>query len=197
MQENILRESSGRVVVSDFGFAREYGASADMLATSCGSPCYAAPELVLNKAVRKCTGGANTQGYRPQPADLWSCGVIFYALAFGHLPFESDLALERDAATGTIRWSAANVYSLYRHIADHRVRLPAIPPETSIGLDAAQFTSYGTNAKQENANNRNVNPPGLSLLGRDLLLRLLEPDPDARITLDEVWRHAWFTSCVQ
>lgn len=179
-QENILRESSGRVVISDFGFAREYGGAADVLSTSCGSPCYAAPELVLNKAVRHHNPpvhGAHTQGYRAQPADLWSCGVIFYALAFGHLPFESDLSLERDAATGTIRWSAANVYSLYRHIADHRVRLPAVPPQAPGARDAG--------------------PPGLSLLGRDLLLRLLEPDPGARITLPEVWRHAWFTSCVQ
>jgi serine/threonine protein kinase len=47
--ENILRDGDGRIFLSDFGFATEF--SDNPLETACGSPCYAAPELVLDKQV--------------------------------------------------------------------------------------------------------------------------------------------------
>lgn len=53
--ENLLRMEDGRVVITDFGFATQInGDSKDknlLLHTACGSPCYAAPELVLDKKV--------------------------------------------------------------------------------------------------------------------------------------------------
>lgn len=48
--ENILRDEMGRIYLTDFGFATEFN-ERDLLGTSCGSPCYAAPELVLHKQV--------------------------------------------------------------------------------------------------------------------------------------------------
>ena len=48
--ENLLRMDDERIVITDFGFATS--ATFDQsLKTACGSPCYAAPELVLDKAV--------------------------------------------------------------------------------------------------------------------------------------------------
>ena len=44
--------------------------------TACGSPCYAAPEMIAGKKYL----GANV--------DIWSCGVIMFALICGFLPFE-------------------------------------------------------------------------------------------------------------
>ena len=47
--ENILMDAEGQIRLADFGFAN-YGNRED-LKTSCGSPCYAAPEIVLKDKV--------------------------------------------------------------------------------------------------------------------------------------------------
>jgi protein-serine/threonine kinase len=41
----------------------------DLMATSCGSPCYAAPELVVSDGL-----------YTGRKVDVWSCGVILVCL---------------------------------------------------------------------------------------------------------------------
>ncbi|OHT03607.1 CAMK family protein kinase [Tritrichomonas foetus] len=64
--ENILLDSSNRIKIADFGFAR--WVKKDMAETSCGSPHYAAPEVVK---------GIPYDGRR---ADVWSLGVILFAL---------------------------------------------------------------------------------------------------------------------
>ena len=64
--ENILLNEFDQVKIADFGFARWLRTS--IAETSCGSPHYAAPEVVR---------GLHYDG---RAADIWSCGVILYAL---------------------------------------------------------------------------------------------------------------------
>lgn len=72
--ENVLLDSCTQVKLADFGFAR--WVSSDLTETSCGSPHYAAPEIIRG------------QPYDGKIADIWSLGVILYALLAGYLPFD-------------------------------------------------------------------------------------------------------------
>jgi serine/threonine-protein kinase HSL1 (negative regulator of Swe1 kinase) len=76
--ENILMTSEGNVKIADFGMAALHQGPGYKLRTSCGSPHYAAPELV--KGVQ----------YRGDKADIWSLGVILFAMLAGRLPFDVD-----------------------------------------------------------------------------------------------------------
>lgn len=75
--ENLLLDSDNNIKVADFGMAAWEGGD-NMLETSCGSPHYASPEVVRGETYR---------GYK---SDIWSCGVILYALLVGRLPFDDQ-----------------------------------------------------------------------------------------------------------
>ncbi|KAJ5092583.1 hypothetical protein NUU61_007453 [Penicillium alfredii] len=78
--ENILLDGNHNVKLADFGMAALQPAG-HWLNTSCGSPHYAAPEIIYGRK------------YRGDRADMWSCGIILYALLTGYLPFDGgDLA---------------------------------------------------------------------------------------------------------
>lgn len=73
--ENLLLDSAGNIKIVDFGLSNQYKPG-EKLKTACGSPCYAAPEMIAGKS------------YDGLNVDIWSCGVIMYALLCGYLPFE-------------------------------------------------------------------------------------------------------------
>lgn len=78
--ENLLLDRNRNVIITDFGFANRFEHRADdLMQTSCGSPCYAAPELVISEGL-----------YVGSAVDIWSCGVILYAMLAGYLPFDDD-----------------------------------------------------------------------------------------------------------
>ncbi|CAH9095782.1 unnamed protein product [Cuscuta epithymum] len=75
--ENLLLDSRGNVKIADFGLSNIMR-DGHFLKTSCGSPNYAAPEVVSGKL------------YAGPEVDVWSCGVILYALLCGTLPFDDE-----------------------------------------------------------------------------------------------------------
>lgn len=63
----------------DFGLcARPEGGVNSPLFTSCGSPTYAAPELILGRQ------------YLGPEVDIWALGILLYALLAGYLPFDDQ-----------------------------------------------------------------------------------------------------------
>jgi BR serine/threonine kinase len=76
--ENILIDPNTYAIkLIDFGLSRE--ANKNTIAkTSCGSPHYVAPEI------------AQGIEYDPKKADLWSLGVVLFALATSTLPFDHE-----------------------------------------------------------------------------------------------------------
>ena len=73
--ENILLDSQRNIKLADFGMAALQPADR-WLNTSCGSPHYAAPEIIYGRK------------YRGDKADIWSVGIILFAMLNGFLPFD-------------------------------------------------------------------------------------------------------------
>lgn len=83
------------------------------MSTSCGSPCYAAPELVMN------------QGCYVGPAvDIWSCGVILFAMLCGYLPYDDDPANPE----------SYNINLLYKYILNTPLVFPEYISEEACDL---------------------------------------------------------------
>ncbi|KAJ3428954.1 protein kinase [Anaeramoeba flamelloides] len=75
--ENLLLDENCNIKIADFGLSNimEDGL---LLQTSCGTPNYASPEVV--------TGSV----YAGSEIDVWSCGVVLYAMLIGCLPFDEE-----------------------------------------------------------------------------------------------------------
>lgn len=73
--ENILLDQNRNIRIIDFGFAKSFSRNQPFMQTTCGSPGYVSPEII-----------------REQPyttaADIWSAGVVLYAMTVGRLPFQ-------------------------------------------------------------------------------------------------------------
>lgn len=102
--ENLLLDRSRNVIITDFGFANRFEHRADdLMQTSCGSPCYAAPELVISEGL-----------YVGSAVDIWSCGVILYAMLAGYLPYDDDPANPE----------GDNINLLYKYIVNTPLTFP-------------------------------------------------------------------------
>ena len=68
--ENLLLDHKKNIKIVDFGLSNTYK-DLETLKTACGSPCYAAPEMIAGKR------------YYGSNVDIWSCGVILFAMICG------------------------------------------------------------------------------------------------------------------
>ena len=74
--ENLLLDHEHKnIKLVDFGLSNIYHSN-ELLSTSCGSPSYAAPEML------------NSKEYDGSKVDIWSSGIILFAMICGYLPFE-------------------------------------------------------------------------------------------------------------
>jgi serine/threonine protein kinase len=79
--ENVLLDRHGNLRLIDFGLSNAITQETGSFKSQCGSPAYCAPEMIMGRPYTK-------------SADLWSAGVLLYALVIGELPFQ-DSQLQR------------------------------------------------------------------------------------------------------
>ena len=75
--ENILIRNNKEILLIDFGLSSQFK-EGELINTPCGSPCYAAPEMLL---------GYNYNGFA---SDIWSCGIVLFTMVCGYLPYEEE-----------------------------------------------------------------------------------------------------------
>uniref|UniRef100_A0A5S6R2S6 non-specific serine/threonine protein kinase n=1 Tax=Trichuris muris TaxID=70415 RepID=A0A5S6R2S6_TRIMR len=106
--ENLLLTNDLRLKLIDFGLcAKPESGLTSFLTTCCGSPAYAAPELISGKE------------YCGNEADIWSMGVLLYTLLCGRLPFDDDnvTVIYKKILVGHYeepKWLSSSVRSLLR-----------------------------------------------------------------------------------
>ncbi|KAJ8766436.1 hypothetical protein K2173_022495 [Erythroxylum novogranatense] len=129
--ENVLVDTKGNIKITDFGLSAlpQHFRDDGLLHTTCGSPNYVAPEILLNR------------GYDGATSDIWSCGVILYVILTGFLPFDDR-----------------NLAVLYQKIfkGDYQI------------------------------------PKWLSSGAKNLIRRILDPNPATRITIEGIKADEWF-----
>ena len=126
--ENLLLAENKILKIIDFGLSHEFEGD-ELLKTKCGSPSYAAPEIIC------------CPFYDGFKVDVWCCGIILYAMLCGYLPFEGE---------------DNNI--LFQNILNCDPDLP----------------------------------PFLSDLSKDIILRILNPDPDNRISIKDIKHHSFY-----
>lgn len=135
--ENLLLDKFENLIITDFGFVNEFDPGRnELMRTSCGSPCYAAPELVVS-----------SRPYLARRADIWSCGIILFAMLAGYLPWDDD-------------------------------------PTNPEGDDIAKLYMYITQTPLKF-------PEYIAPVPRDLLRRILVPNPKNRLSVRQIEQHQW------
>ena len=128
--ENLLLAENNILKIIDFGLSHEFWGDGDeLLKTKCGSPSYAAPEIICCPLY---------DGFK---VDIWCSGIILYAMVCGYLPFEGD-----------------NNDILFKNILDCDPEFPDFLSDMSI----------------------------------DLILKILNPNPEKRITIEEIKKHKFY-----
>ena len=75
--DNILLDLDNNIKICDFGVSRKVNKD-DVMFEQCGTPAYIAPEILINK------------GYEGFGVDIWSAGVVLYAMLGGTVPFKGN-----------------------------------------------------------------------------------------------------------
>ncbi|KAK6302129.1 serine/threonine-protein kinase BRSK1-like isoform X1 [Coregonus clupeaformis] len=157
--ENLLLDEKNNIRIADFGMASlQVGDS--LLETSCGSPHYACPEVIRGEK------------YDGRRADVWSCGVILFALLVGALPFDHDnlrqlLEKVKSGVFHMPHFIPPDCQALLKGMIE-------VDPDKRLTLEAVQRHSWYQSGRNEPCPEQPV--PRRVCVGRILSLTELDPD---------------------
>ena len=96
--ENILLDNLGDIKLCDFGVSEYLDSKTSKLTSCSGTPAYMAPEVVecgeSNRLAKRKSNGQKAKRSYNHRCDIWSAGIVMYALLFGQLPFKGITTVE-------------------------------------------------------------------------------------------------------
>ena len=114
--DNILLDEHNNPMICDFGISRKME-KGEVINEQCGTPAYIAPEIILEK------------GYSGLKADIWSLGVMLYALLTGKMPFKGCTIEELHQSITTGNYRFASDYRLSHEAMDFICRMMEVSPD--------------------------------------------------------------------
>ncbi|CAO1631031.1 unnamed protein product [Sympodiomycopsis kandeliae] len=169
--ENLLLDESKRIVkVADFGMAALQPIER-MLETSCGSPHYASPEIVSGKS------------YNGSASDIWSCGIILFALLCGRLPFDDPNITKLLAKVRAGKFHMPE--ELEPAAQDLISKMLVSDPEQRIKMSDIMRHPWFTN--MGHLSSTNPSGPGAAMLGTEQQLHESEIDHEILKNLKSLW----------
>ncbi|CAG5876662.1 unnamed protein product [Menidia menidia] len=171
---NLLLGDDGHVKIADFGVSNQFEGNDALLSSTAGTPAFMAPETLSEK--RKSFSG--------KALDVWAMGITLYCFVFGKASLSAFLSLARSSASGP----------------------GTAPGNSELGVDYSDFPARYRHpcpfideyilALHNKIRTKPVDfpeTPQISEELRTLILRMLDKNPDTRITIPEIKMDQWVT----
>ena len=130
--ENLLLSQNKNIKIIDFGLSNFFETGIGGLATPCGSPSYASPEIIK---------GEIYDGFK---IDVWASGIILFAMLCGYLPFDDDEEEEKEESHDKRYFSQSNTNNkeeksednevLFQKILEGKIEFPDYLSDVAIDL---------------------------------------------------------------
>ena len=163
--DNVLIDLNNNIKLCDFGVGKMVH-EGEILTDQCGTPAYIAPEILENK------------GYEGPPVDIWSSGVVLYAMLSGTVPFKSNNLndLQNLIMTGNFK----ELSDLSKESNDLLHKLLQINPKKRITIEEALNHPWFNNINNIGVNNNIFEDNKLSLFTKAEIVLLSKNFVDYR-----------------
>jgi serine/threonine protein kinase len=165
--DNILIDLNNNIKICDFGVGKQY-INGEKLKDKCGTPAYIAPEILKNF------------GYEGPPVDIWSSGVVLYALLSGTVPFKANNS--KDLQKLILKGVYKKISGISFEAQDLIDKLLEVDPRKRISIDGIfKHPWMCFNEKNCDENNLNYNDDKIKLFTKAEIVLLSKENVDYRI----------------